>query len=477
MSNTTASPEARVGWVSSGDGRSTSDILWSCFSVILVCAWSCLHLNVPSVEESEAGWLKWHGMPYWPQRPLLNKWSRKVFWMITIVIAPEIGVAYATKDYLTATISIAEANIFDSKDAKVGAEKDIGIPNHTVRDEREKLTKSHAFLANMGGFKIRLCHRVFAPSGSDSPATDTMYEGVVLNYKALEHLHDNSTDFEIPTEEDIKGVSKGDAFTKAFACIQSAWLVVQCMARAATGLPITQLELATIVFVICGTLMYLLWWNKPFGTERRELVVATTDKAFDASTLHIHKENYILRLAHASDANAQADLERIRIKRIENPKALSFLATKDIKASDLITIAHIMYGAMRNLLGCSTTPIYPSAQGGASIAFHLSGALFSAFHILAWNWDFPSSSIRIAWRVFSLISTCANPVLIAFTSLSKLLSRRLGNDLVIILPLSILLIYFLARLGLIVLIFHCFSSMPSAIYQAVYWTKFLPHFS
>ena len=43
---------------------------------------------------------------------------------------------------------------------------------------------------------------------------------------------------EIPclTQEEIKDRSKSDAFTKLFAIGQSAWLIVECIARAAQGL-------------------------------------------------------------------------------------------------------------------------------------------------------------------------------------------------------------------------------------------------
>jgi hypothetical protein len=36
--------------------------------------------------------------------------------------------------------------------------------------------------------------------------------------------------------EDIKDRSKADAFTKGFAVLQSAWLVIQCIARRLEGL-------------------------------------------------------------------------------------------------------------------------------------------------------------------------------------------------------------------------------------------------
>ena len=47
----------RVGWVSPQGGRSTWGILWSCFTVFLICSWKCTHLNLPSPVGSCAGWL------------------------------------------------------------------------------------------------------------------------------------------------------------------------------------------------------------------------------------------------------------------------------------------------------------------------------------------------------------------------------------------------------------------------------------
>jgi hypothetical protein len=101
---TIAANEGQVGWVSSSPGRSTSDILWSCFSILLVCAWKCIHFNVPSDEERDAGWHKflWHTVPYWPERLLWWRWSKTIGFIIMIILAPEIGVAIAMDQHLSA---------------------------------------------------------------------------------------------------------------------------------------------------------------------------------------------------------------------------------------------------------------------------------------------------------------------------------------------------------------------------------------
>jgi len=144
----------RVGWVSSSGGRSTSDILWNCFSIFLVCTWSCLHYNVPSNKESEAKWHSWRGVPYWPSTLLWRIWARKVCCMMLIIIAPEIGVATAMEQYLHARDWQAE----NHKRAVTLALKVVGKELEAVPDQEErcKITLTHAFFANMGGFSLRL---------------------------------------------------------------------------------------------------------------------------------------------------------------------------------------------------------------------------------------------------------------------------------------------------------------------------------
>ena len=39
------------------------------------------------------------------------------------------------------------------------------------------------------------------------------------------------------------------------------------------------------------------------------------------------------------------------------------------------------------------------------------------------------------------------------------------------------MIYIISRLGLIFLVFYCFSSMPAAVYKTVNWNTIFPHFS
>jgi len=206
------SNDSRVGWVSSSPGRSTSDILWSCFSILLVCTWKCLHFNIPRDEERDAGWHKflWDTVPYWPKRLLWRKWFKRVGFIILIILAPEIGVAIAMDQYLFARESqqgrdvnrkenvtkmekvkedseiggndageVVEKGPSRMKEREIKAENpevdaiyqvlqreyfgfgSMGMrirsrPQTEIVGEQTEITETHAFLANMGGFRIQI---------------------------------------------------------------------------------------------------------------------------------------------------------------------------------------------------------------------------------------------------------------------------------------------------------------------------------
>lgn len=108
--------------------------------------------------------------------------------------------------------------------------------------------------------------------------------------------------------------------------------------------------------------------------------------------------------------------------------------------------------------------------------------MFSAFHISACNWDFPSPIVRTLWRAFALAATCTGPVAIFFIFFYIIVIEpnppgcyfEGSTDIVL---LFLAFTYVISRLALIVLIFYCFSSMLAGVYETVDWTKFLPHFS
>lgn len=75
-------------------------------------------------------------------------------------------------------------------------------------------------------------------------------------------------------EEEIHDRSKGDALLKALALIHVFWLVLSLVARQVSGLPISQLEIATLAFTAPSFLTYFLTWNKPKDVQTPNYIPA-----------------------------------------------------------------------------------------------------------------------------------------------------------------------------------------------------------
>ena len=73
-------------------------------------------------------------------------------------------------------------------------------------------------------------------------------QGVLTPGRLGDMLHMRRIVVPILSEEDINDRSKGDGLSKGLVVLQTAWFVIQCIARKAQGLVITQLELSTLAF-------------------------------------------------------------------------------------------------------------------------------------------------------------------------------------------------------------------------------------
>lgn len=130
---TCSSPPDPVTWVASPQVRGTIDILWSCFSVLLLCTWTIQHLSVPPRKEHEG-----HS---WNRRFVtdahynafvdnLHYNITKLKLMALSLLAPEYILAKALAEWLAAR---------DSK----------------RQFSRREWTTTHGFFANMRGFVLR----------------------------------------------------------------------------------------------------------------------------------------------------------------------------------------------------------------------------------------------------------------------------------------------------------------------------------
>jgi len=263
-----------------------------------------------------------------------------------------------------------------------------------------------------------------------------------------------------------------------------------------------------MAFVVCALTMYLLWWQKPFGVESRISV-----------TLIVHKESVTRAVADnqsydspiyhgrvpwwstAADQRRQELIQRVDFDQVKpdnaqedrefyqadlnlfklfglifqgDPSKQSASKTDFIEAGEAL---RIMVG---NVFG-NPDFVKPPRELTATLALYATGTLFSALHVAAWNWEFPSSTVKELWRIFAIAAAGTGLVtilmaIVVFTFDINMVGL-VGKVILVFFLFSLPFVYVVSRMGLVVLIFYCFSSMPAGVYETVNWVQFLPHFS
>jgi hypothetical protein len=77
---------------------------------------------------------------------------------------------------------------------------------------------------------------------------------------------------DILKDDDITDRSKANQLGKLLVCVQALWMVVNCIARKASGRPTTLIELNVIVHVVVAVVVYGLWWYKPLAVANPTLL-------------------------------------------------------------------------------------------------------------------------------------------------------------------------------------------------------------
>ncbi|KAJ7872767.1 hypothetical protein B0H14DRAFT_2344526, partial [Mycena olivaceomarginata] len=188
--------------------RTFFDIVWGCLGTIFACTWLAVHPNVPAPGQTQLGLV-----------------FRRLGMMLLAIIAPELIVFFAVRQYFF-------ARAFSKK---------FGV------------SRTHGFFFAMGGF---------VSADGQYPITTILaqLEDPVLGRQFLADIR--AIDSEI-----IMDKSKGDALSKLVALLQSGWFILQCIARFQQHLPITELEVTTVAFAAVNVVIWILWFHKPLAVQ------------------------------------------------------------------------------------------------------------------------------------------------------------------------------------------------------------------
>ena len=156
-------------------------------------------------------------------------------------------------------------------------------------DKIRPWTTTHGFFLQMGGFV--LC-KDGVPIQAMSFSKSWIDENKEMHEYASNHKDEASValgikerilagDIDAPriTAVEIKDRSKGDALSKFLVISQTTWFTIQCIARWAARLPVTEFEIITLAYAVLNGITYALWWNKPQNVGVRRAGVSGDEAA------------------------------------------------------------------------------------------------------------------------------------------------------------------------------------------------------
>ncbi|KAJ7017289.1 hypothetical protein C8F04DRAFT_1279711 [Mycena alexandri] len=343
-----------------------------------------------------------------PDLGWLSLLLRKLKMMLFTVIAPEFVVCLAARQFF---------------DARYIA-KEFDVP------------KTHAFFCCMGGFVTEDGH----------PIADFMrlpeYIPAIRSIK----------------EADIADKSKGDALSKGLAVTQGLWFTVQCLARFHQGLPVTEIEVATLAFAVISIFIRLFWWSKPLDVQQ-PIVVAGGAKVLPSSGSQVP----------AANTKRSPSLK-------DELRGATLWDYPDYLASSSTSVP-MFYSIRLGTAGPTSLNIWVLA-----VEF-IVGASFGAVHCLVWNARFPTIAEMWMWRLSSSFVAAYPLFLGGLLVLGHFLASKLQHSTFKNLPFNVLTtmffgglpVYVLCRLFLIVLPFSTLRALPTGALVDVNWSVYIPH--
>lgn len=230
-----------VSWQLDGNSRSTWDIVWPCFSTIFACTWTVLHLNIPAPDA----------------RPTI---LRIRHWFLTI-LAPEMYFWGATVELVYAILLKRISNKAqktrdnESEEAKLPLSTRSRPPEHA--HDLEHIDQDPVPTE----WTLRQCFCICANGLALQTQDEWIY---TVRFRDMKHfIRAGIIRYSDFTDRDVEDRAKSDSFAKAFAVLQSTWFLCNVIARWAYHLPVSPIELATVAYVACGILIYVVWWYKP----------------------------------------------------------------------------------------------------------------------------------------------------------------------------------------------------------------------
>ena len=356
----------------------------------------------------------------------------------------------------------------------------------TKRHQEHGWTMAHGFFIGMGGFTLH-----------DQRGTAVR----ILEPSELEKLYNEGrVAWPSITEEEIQDRSKGDYLSKGIVLVHSSWFIIQCIVRAACGLAVTELEVATLAFAVLSGVTYYLWWHKPLDVRCSVPVYLLPQLDQDRQS-PISEEIQILQQSpmvpnpnyRESNSTSTPQPNFTQIQRLP-----SFIQNQRQKYGIFFGLAYVFIHdsllaflqAAGEIMGSTT--LHSSSSPLRTHTFYSPwddmdqkhffvthfpigvAVVFGGIHCIAWSFQFPSLQERLAWRI-SAAFVSGEPILYGLLIFMDTYQVTLLAVCVKVLFVLITVLYIVARIVLLVLPWIALRALPPSALVEIQWSSFFPH--
>jgi hypothetical protein len=326
------------------------------------------------------------------------------------------------------------------------------------------------------------------------------------------------------TRDEVWDKSKADLFAKAATVVQSAWLVIGSIGRAASGLPISPMETFTLAFIVSTVMSYFFWWRKPQNVETPTIIICEHTMASIRSDAGLAEHSW------ERSPTEFLDLEHKMWKRrtiFDVPDGLrkrlpDLQDTNTLPNSPSTATPPGRVDSDRTLLSTvSEKQLPPRIYDDAILPFGLSplvllsvvlpSMVHSTIHLLGWNFEYPTYAEKQLWRIASIVLTVMAAISVGGVRALTLSGYRGRFNLIYIwvnnaakrpqdssdesdtadqassvrwwknvsfwdafLTFTTLCLL-VARFVIIAQVLISFRSLPKKVFVTVNWTDFIPH--
>lgn len=555
LNTTAATPTA--GWVAGPGNRGTLSLVFSCAFTLFLCVWTTVNVNIE--PEGNYNDILFRILPVLGRRSggastkssravarlLASKTARKLGWSVVTLMVPEGIMAIAAYERSTAHRLRTEVKKIGDKygyfDTRVGYYAVMGgfiIPNEeamistqtviTGEAEGELIAASTSSKPapepepkvelEGGGEEIR--EEIFAKNTmaatSSSVYRDKEKEEAgndieTSSESAISYLGPNKQLTLTPhgvlqvakwgklpriTSAEVQDKSNASSLAKLLVFWQALWMIVQVIGRTAHNLPVTLLELHTVLHAFCAVAMYFTWWAKPVDVECPTLVTGLTAEECRYLRDGAESENPTNPFAKVPRDGQQQQQQQNNNSdsnctqssgsdEEENPSDKIYLTSRaGLGKLMYLYLSHEsdIFKSYFEVIASGYRTLWASRKRmwreGVSIS--VVGLVYGGVHLAAWNKFFPTKAEKILWQISSLATAIASSTFVLTLCLSVFVrrgtsdSKWVGKICGIVVGIGLFPCFFF-RVYLLLEGFLALRRLPARSYEIAKWANMWPH--